>query len=628
MNRAPLFLRTAGGLFAIAALLAAAPARPTTPTGDVTGVTVRSAPRRAELVIDVRGVVEVSDFVLANPARLVVDLVGARLIAPAMQYDGVTRAGIRNVRYAQFRPDVVRVVVELDSARDYDVKQEDGAVRVGFVAQEDFAIWSTAGMPAGASRLVNAPSAAPEATPAAAPAPVPIMTADLPRAIPRPAPASRNAEPAVVQDQVSQQPPISITLDHATIEEVVANFAAFSGRSIVLGKDISGTVTAEIRNQPWDVALNAILAGQGLSVIQLPGGILRVDSRAALAAQDSLEPVITRVVQIDYARANALQPSIVGVVSTRGKIIADSVTNSIIVTELASRISNVESFIKSLDTRTPQVAIQARIIFVDRTELEDLGVRYDLSSAAQFYTDLIPNDARPTPSASTANPVVNLGGNAVAAIANASASLADGNAALKLVYSTVIGDFALTSFVEALQSVSLADLQAEPSVTVADNHNANIFSGEDTPIRQIDAGAASAATGQAARATTTFRRTGINLDVTPHVVAGTREILMLLHAERSQVTPSTLSEIGAVFSIQQANTQLLVRDGETAVIGGLTVTEITVTKSGIPFLVDLPVIGPLFGFRSNKETRRDLLILVTPHIVDDLTTAGTGGQNR
>jgi type IV pilus assembly protein PilQ len=71
-----------------------------------------------------------------------------------------------------------------------------------------------------------------------------------------------------------------------------------------------------------------------------------------------------------------------------------------------------------------------------------------------------------------------------------------------------------------------------------------------------------------------------------------------------------------------------VRDGETAVIGGLTVTEITVSKSGIPFLVDLPVIGSLFGFRSNRESRRDLLILVTPHIVDDLTTAGTGGTIR
>ena len=84
------------------------------------------------------------------------------------------------------------------------------------------------------------------------------------------------------------------------------------------------------------------------------------------------------------------------------------------------------------------------------------------------------------------------------------------------------------------------------------------------------------------------------------------------------MTASVIAEIGAIFSTQEATTQLLVRDGETAVIGGLTVTDVTVSKSGIPFLVDLPIIGRLFGYRTSKEQRRDLLILVTPHIVDDL----------
>ena len=313
--------------------------------------------------------------------------------------------------------------------------------------------------------------------------------------------------------------------------------------------------------------------------------------------------------------------------SSRGKAVADTVTNSIIVTELASRLPQIDTFLLALDQRTPQVAIQARIVFVDRTEIEDLGLRYDLSSANQFYTDIIPATARGG-TATTANPIVNLGGNSVAAVANATQQLGNGSPALKLVYATVLGNFTLTSFLEALQSVSLADLQAEPAVTVADNRPATIFSGEETPVRQIDAGAATTG-GQAPRAVTQFKKTGIQLDVTPHVVPGTREVLLLVHAERSQVTPSALSETGAVFSSQLANTQLLVRDGETAVIGGLSVTEITVSKSGIPFLVDLPVIGPLFGFRSNREIRRDLLILVTPHIVDDLTTAGTtGGQNR
>ena len=615
-------MRRVGLLALSVALMGAATPPRHRPTAEVTAVSLMPGSGHAELVIDVRGVVEVSDFVLRDPARLVVDLVGARLVAPLMPYDGVARGGVRNLRYAQFRSDVVRVVVELDSPRDYEVRQEESAVRIALEGALDAGVggWSSTGRtsPSSTATAVIEPS-----RPVAAP-----LTAAAPAA----------ARAAAPQGQVSTQPRVSVTFDGATIQEVVANFATFSGTSMVLGKDVSGTVTAEIRDQPWDVALNAILAGQGLAATQLPGGIIRIDTRGNLATQDSLEPLTTRILPINYARALALQPAVAGLVTARGRAVADTVNNAIIVTETRTRMVDIETFLLALDVRTPQVAIQARIVFVDRTELEDLGLRYDLGTSTQFFNQLVPRYTTPqgpgsTPPFPTTTPyepgqtVVNLGGNTIAAIANATSQLANGNPALKLVYATAIGDFSLTAFLEALQSVTLADLQAEPAVTVADNRSAYIFSGERTPVRQVDVGALTTG-AQAPRATTTFQQTGITLRVTPHVVAGTREILMDLHAERSQVTPSSISEIGAVFSSQEATTQLLVRDGQTAVIGGLTVTEVTVTKSGIPFLVDLPVIGSLFGFRSNKEVRRDLLIMVTPHIVDDLTTGGTGGQTR
>jgi len=626
------------GLLALTvALMGAAPPRPGNPTAEVTAVSVTPSTGRAELVIDVRGVVDVSDFVLRDPARLVIDLVGARLVAPLMPYDGVARGGVRNVRYAQFRPDVVRVVIELDSARDYEVRQEDAAVHVALEGGADagFDTWSSNGRAGPPLVAAMMPSAAPAAPARALPAAI----------LPHEAPASAASTATVpttfnTPAQNSQQPRVSVTFDGATIQEVVANFAVFSGRSIILGKDVQGTVTAEIRDQPWDVALNAILAGQQLTAQELPGGIIRVDTRANLATQDSLDPLMTQIVPINYARAASLQPSIAGIVSARGRVVSDTVNNAIIVTDTRTHLPDVTTFISALDVRTPQVAIQARIVFVDRTELEALGLRYDLGTSTHFFNELVPRYTTPqTVGPTPPNPqtttfdanqaVVNLGGNAVAAVANATTAFANGaTPALKLIYSTAIGDFALTTFLEALQSLTLADLQAEPAVTVADNRSAYIFSGERTPIRQVDVGAI---TGGAAapRATTTFQQTGITLRVTPHVVTGTREILMDIHAERSNVTPSPISEIGAVFSSQEATTQLLVRDGETAVIGGLTVTEVDVTKSGIPFLVDLPVIGSLFGFRSTQESRRDLLILVTPHIVDDLSTGGaTGGQRN
>jgi type IV pilus assembly protein PilQ len=611
MNRAPLLMRAAGGLLALSALLAAAP-RGAPPTADVTAVSLLPAPGRAELVIDVRGVVEVSDFVLRNPDRLVVDLVGARLVAPLIQYDGVDRAGIRNVRYAQFRPDVVRVVVELSEARDYEIRQEESAVRVGFEAAQSFNGWSS-----DLARLTAL-------VPASAAAPAPADRGAIPAAIP---PAARAAV-APAPQQAPQQPRISVTFDRASIQEVVANFASFSGRSIVVGAGITGDVTAEIRDQPWDVAFNAILARQQLTASELPGGIIIVDTRANLAGQDSTEPLTTRIVKINYARAASLQPSVASITTPgRGRVVADTTTNSIIVTDLRSRMDTLESFVRMLDQRTPQVAIQARIIFVERTVLEGLGIQYDVGQQDQFFNVL----ARRTDASGTAIPgdaVIHIGGEAVAAVANASEVLGS-NPTLRVIATTVLGNFSLTAFLSALQSVALADVQAEPSVTVADNRVANILVGERTPIRTIDvAGAGATGGGGVARATTQFQETGIKLNATPHVVAGTREILLELHAERSALQASTISEIGAVFATQEATTQLLVKDGETAVIAGLTVTDVTVSRTGIPFLVDLPIVGRLFGYRSSKEVRRDLLILVTPHIVDDLSTTGAAGTDR
>jgi len=621
MKRALLIACAGPVLTAVAALrLAAAPivAPPRVGPGDVTAVSVMPAPGKAELVIDVQGIVRVSDFVLRDPARVVLDLVGAHLVAPTILYDGVERAGIRNVRYSQFSPDVVRVVVDLTQPRSYQVREDSTGVHVAFAAGQPFAVWSSDG-----ARRQTATAPLPIAIRPVAPSPAPDTVA------PAVAPAPRDAAPA--SPRQGGQPRISVTFDRASIQEVIANFAAFSGRSVIAGKDISGTVTAEIRDQPWDVAFNAILAGQGLAAIELPGGIIRVDSRQNLATQDSLEGLSTTIVKVNYARASSLAPSVASMVSRRGKAVPDTTTNSIIVTDVGSRLDTIAQFIRALDIRTPQVAIQAKIIFVHRTDLEELGLRYDLGTSTQFFNTLI---SRPNPSdttgrtpytAATTPLVVNLGGNMLAGVANASAQLTQ-SPALSLVYSTVIGNFALSSFLEALQSVQLADVQAEPQVTVADNRQAEIWVGQRTPIRQIDVSAVTTGAGAPARATTNLIETGIRLTVTPHVVSGTREVLMELKAENSGLQASTIAEAGFVFTEQQGSTQLLVRDGETAVIGGLTVTQVTVATSGIPFLVDLPVIGRLFGFRTSQEDRQDLLILVTPHIIDDLTASASPNQ--
>jgi type IV pilus assembly protein PilQ len=417
----------------------------------------------------------------------------------------------------------------------------------------------------------------------------------------------------------SQAPRITVQWDGADIQDVVAGFAAFSGRTIVVSKGVTGQVTAEVKNQPWDLAFNAVLASQGLDVLTQPGGILVVVDKKDLARSDSTVPVETRLVRVNYAQASALVPAVSSIVSKpRGAVVADTVNNALVITDVQTRIDDVESFVRGLDIRTPQVSIQAKIILVDRTDVEELGLQYDLGSPTQFFNKLVSRLDTAGKPFSPDQTIVDLGGNSLSAIGNADQQII--NPALRLIFSTAVGNFTLSTFVQALQRVELADVQAEPSVTTLDNRPAEVLVGDRVPIRIIDVSSqqTGAPGSQVPRATVRFEQTGINLKVTPHVTAN-RQILMQLHAERSAVKPASV-DIGFTLQTQQADAQVLVEDGQTIVMGGLTETDLTVTKSGIPLLVDLPIVGKLFGFTSHTEQRRDLIILITPHIVDDLVT--------
>ncbi len=574
---------------AVAAMMLATPHAISSP-GEVTAVSILPAAGRAQVVIDVRGSVSVQDFTLNSPARLVVDITGATLAGRTVRYDGVNRGGILNVRYSQFRSDVVRVVIELESLRDYQLESADGAIRVSFGTDRTFSAWST---------LAQAALAAAEA----------VESVGSPYATP-----PTRTQASLVQ-QASQQPTITVTYDSAAIADVMAGLAAFSGSSIVLGKNVTGYVTAEIRNQPWDVAFKAILESHGLAAVQDPSGIIRVDSRDELAKRDSVEVLRTQIIRMNYARAATLIPSVNNVLTGRGKVVADTGTNSLVITDVESKLQEHVEFVSQLDIRTPQVAIQAKLIFVDRTDVEALGVRYDLgqdhaqTGAFGAFNRLL--DRRSGDPASGPGPNdygVRLGGSALAAMGNAEAALPA--RAVHLLFSTVMGNFQLTTFLEALQQVEMADIQAEPLISTADNREAYILVGERTPVRVIDATGAAGAVAQVEMV-----ETGIKLLVRPSVTAN-RQIFMTVKAENSSIRAAP-ADLGFTFQTQEAQTEMLVNDGETAVIGGLTVTEVTGQRTGIPVLMNIPFIGKLFGVSERREQRRDLLILVTPHIVDD-----------
>ncbi len=356
-----------------ASLAAAAPAWAEGPgSGEVTAVSLAPSAGKAEVMIAVRGAVDVRDFMLSSPDRLVLDVVGAKLsdTAPAV-YDGVERGGVLNLRYSQFRPDVVRIVIDLNGPKHYEVTRQGESIKITFGASQGFQAWTSV-----AAHQALVADEAPEAAPAPEAVAAPVMKPAMNRAV------------AVKTSR--EEPRITVTWDRASIADVVAGFAAFSGRTIIIGKDVKGEVTAEVKNQPWPMAFQAVLASQGLSAQEMSGGIIRVDAPGVLSALDSLEPLETSIVRINYAHAGSLEKTVESILTKgRGRVVADTGSNSLIITDTRTRVANVTDFVRGLDIRTPQLSIQAKIIFVDRTDIEELGIKYDLGDRNQFFNKLV-----------------------------------------------------------------------------------------------------------------------------------------------------------------------------------------------------------------------------------------------
>ena len=695
--------------------------------GRVLGVAVAPASAGADIVLAIDSSVTLKHFTLDSPSRIVIDLGGATL-AIRSNYDGKARGPVRNLRLSQYRADTVRLVIDLDGSRSYTVVREGGQVRIALRAPAvAFARWgstNTAGEPSkqvSAGRLEQqAPIAAAsvdatsfdaksvDASPVhakpvdakpvdATPAEVPQVETPIVKAGPQPVvrddhsgdpltarmPATVSSMAAARRQQ--QKPRITVSYDGTNIRDVIAAFATFSGRTIIVGKDVSGDVTADIADKPWDVALQAILQSQGLAATEDASGIITVDSYRNLATNQALEPLVTQIIDINYSKASVLRGTVQQLLArdctglttmatgrdmgmpmnqgggsggqqdqtagqgcvVRGSVAADSATNKLIITEVPSRLPEIVARVQQLDVRTPQVAIKAKIIFVNRTGIQDIGLAYDLGTGnKQFFQQLVPRtdpntltavdtDGDGVPDATGGGKAyegparIALGGNALAGIANANNAIKPN--ALNLIYSTALGRFQLTAFLNALQTSSLADVQSEPSITILNNRSAEIFVGQEIPIRVIDAssggggqgggGGGGGAQGQPnaaaffPRATVSKEEAGIKLSVTPQIT-NNRMVLMNIKAENSSAEIAA-TDVGVIFNRQRAESQVLVADGEAAVIGGLTVTETNRFRSGIPILMNLPFVGRLFSQNSKNETKRDLLILVTPHILDD-----------
>ncbi|HUG41467.1 MAG TPA: AMIN domain-containing protein [Longimicrobiales bacterium] len=577
----------------VLAALAGVQALSVVPAGDHTAV-----------LIEVDGEVSYRHEMLTSPPRIVVDISGAEFRLPQGRFLDINRGGVLALRSSQFEAGVVRVVIDLAESVPYEVEQAGGIIRISFQNPSGpFDAWSsTSAAPAGA----RVPPVTGEGMLGR-----PVPDADRPGT---PVPVTRPPAVEVVrQVPPPQQPPVWVEFRNTPIADVLSHFADFSGRSIIPGLGVgTQTITASIQGQPWDEALSAILQGQGLVARELPSGIVMVTSRTNMREQEVQEETVTRTFDVKYVSADSIAPQVRNLLASGGDAAAvgtvaiNRSTNTLIVSARESVVDRIAALIPILDRRTPQVTIQARILFVNRTAIEGLGVRYEIKDAQTPSTQLnrlADGFGRDGP---TSDDVIDLTGASIAAVGNATERIP--NSTFEAVATLLLGRHSLITWFEAVERLNLSEVQAEPVVTVLDHRTARVQVGERTPIRVVDQGAAGADGPQASVST---EETGVILEVTPHVVGD--QVLLQLHAERSLVLEASVDQ-GYRFGTQQTDTEILLDDGQTAVISGLTITDFLEERAGIPILMNLPLIGRFFRRTLEQEVKQDLLIMVTPYI--------------
>ncbi len=402
----------------------------------------------------------------------------------------------------------------------------------------------------------------------------------------------------------------SIDVDGADVRTVCRAIAEFSGRNIVVGKEVKASVTVALQNVSWRDALKTILYSCNLDYSDEGGDIIRVEERARLATeraeglilqakQMENSPLETRVIKLNYANAGELQTALVAGMSKRGSILVEKRTNSLIVSDLPANLEGVEKMALALDSTTPQIEITAKLVDVDAEALQNIGIEWNIgpkgaTSAGEFFSNTGPIPAD----------YIHPGRNPQNAL-GAEHNSSIGDPATRLTY----GVSKSWGFVEAqlqlLAQNRKANIISNPRITTVDNREAKIVVGQKIPLIVQDV---------AGNPVSQLQTIGIQLRVTPHLTQD-KKIIMDLHPEVSDLSAQSTVQGGIIINTSEADTRVMVEDGQTAVIGGLIRTNESTVRRGLPYLKDLPLLGALFRSNSNVRQNRELIIFVTPRLV-------------
>lgn len=439
---------------------------------------------------------------------------------------------------------------------------------------------------------------------------------------------------------------ISLDFQDIEVRRVLQLLADFTGINMVAADTVQGNITLRLKDVPWDQALDIILKTKNLDK-RRNGSVIWIapvaeliksedDEAKAIAQSIKLAPIQTEYIQLSYAKVadvlkllqdsrngknagnnngnnNADNLALESLLSSRGSVVADTRTNTLIINDTSQNIDKVRKMIDLLDVSVKQVMIEARIVRATTDFTKEMGVKWGiLSQGITKNNDLLvggsdttlwdlktPDDDGKYTITRPDNLNVDLG--------------VTGAGASKIAFGLIsLSDFMLDLELSALQADGYGEVISTPKVLTADKQKAKVSSGQQIPYQTTSTA------GGAATATTEFKDALLSLDVTPSITPDGKVQMDLLITSDSPAGTAPNGEI--ILNKNEITTNVLVDNGETVVLGGIFEQQNSKTQTKVPFLGDIPYVGRLFRKDAKTENKRELLIFVTPRIVNDSQT--------
>jgi type IV pilus assembly protein PilQ len=414
---------------------------------------------------------------------------------------------------------------------------------------------------------------------------------------------------------------LSLNFQNIEVRAVLQLIADFTGLNLVASDTVGGSLTLRLKNVPWDQALDIILKTKGLAMRQT-GNVMLVAPSEEIAARERLElesqkqieelaPLRSEFIQVNYAKASILAGLLKAegnsLMTERGNVTVDDRTNTLLVRDTQDAINAIRGLVSTLDVPIRQVLIESRIVIADDTFNRDLGVRFGLSKRADGRDDTFAlGGGLPGTTDYNGNSTFNTGGNE-----NFIVDLPIGGPSGSLQMAIIdIPDFLLQLELQAAQAEGRGEVISNPRVVTSNQKEALIEQGTEIPFQEASSSGATS---------TAFKKAVLSLRVTPQITPDDR-VIMDLNVSQDQVGQE-FSGIPSV-NTRNINTQVLVDNGDTVVLGGIFEQTKREDQEKVPFFGDLPYLGFLFKTTSVRDDKTELLIFVTPKILKEVLTGG------